>query len=218
MIYDASCEVRNSIVYATLIVALVVLPLFSMSGLEGRMFAPLGLSYMVSLLASLAVSLTITPVLAYYLLPGARFLDDRGDPFLLRVLKVVAERVLRITLRHANAVLMVTLVCVAISLTSLYWMGGEFLPPFNEGTFTISFQTEPGTSLIESQRLAERAEQMLLDIPEVIAVSRRTGRAELDEHAEGVNSSEIDVRVKEHQRPKPGIMPAIVRIIPIAHL
>lgn len=218
VIYDASCEVRNSIVYATLIVTLVVLPLFSMGGLEGRMFAPLGLSYMVSLLASLAVSLTVTPVLAYYLLPGAKFLDERSDPFLLRTLKGIAERVLRSTLRHANAVLSVTLVCVTLSLTTLYWMGGEFLPPFNEGTFTISFQTEPGTALVESQRLAERAEQMLLEIPEVVAVSRRTGRAELDEHAEGVNSSEIDVRVAEHHRAKPGIGASIIRMIPIAHL
>ncbi len=218
VIYDASCEVRNSIVYATLIVALVVLPLFSMSGLEGRMFAPLGLSYMVSLLASLVVSLTITPVLAYYLLPGAKFLDEREDPFLLRMLKRVANRVLRMTLRNANAVLVVTMLCVTLSLTTLYWMGGAFLPPFNEGTFTISFQTEPGTSLIESQRLAERAEQMLLDIPEVVAVSRRTGRAELDEHAEGVNSSEIDVRVQEHQRAKSGILASLMRLIPIAHL
>ena len=218
VIYDASCEVRNSIVYATLIVALVVLPLFSMGGLEGRMFAPLGLSYMVSLLASLAVSLTITPVLAYYLLPNARFLDERRDPFLLRVFKNVVGRVLRITLRNASAVLVVTMLCVTLSLTTLVWMGGEFLPPFNEGTFTISFQTEPGTSLIESQRLAERAEQMILDIPEVIAVSRRTGRAELDEHAEGVNSSEIDVRVQKHQRVKPGMLAFVIRLIPIAHL
>ena len=218
VIYDASCEVRNSIVYATLIVTLVVLPLFSMGGLEGRMFAPLGLSYMVSLLASLAVSLTITPVLAYYLLPGAKFLNEQSDPFLLRTLKGIAERVLRLTLRHANAVLAVTLLCVTLSLTTLYWMGGEFLPPFNEGTFTISFQTEPGTALVESQRLAERAEQMLLEIPEVVAVSRRTGRAELDEHAEGVNSSEIDVRVAEHHRAKPGIGASIIRMIPIAHL
>jgi CzcA family heavy metal efflux pump len=217
-IYDASCEVRNSIVYATLIVTLVVLPLFSMGGLEGRMFAPLGLSYMTSLLASLAVSLTVTPVLAYYLLPGAKFLDEQRDPFLLRMLKRIAGRVLKTTLRHANTVLAVTLVCVTLSLTTLYWMGGEFLPPFNEGTFTISFQAEPGTSLIESQRLAERAEQMLLEIPEVTAVSRRTGRAELDEHAEGVNSSEIDVQVIPHQRNKPGLFPAIMRLIPIAHL
>ncbi|HMO15786.1 MAG TPA: efflux RND transporter permease subunit [Pirellulaceae bacterium] len=218
VVYDASREVRNSIVYATLVVVLVVLPLFALSGLEGRMFAPLGLAYMVSLLSSLAVSLTITPVLASYLLPKAKFLNERADPLLLRSLKRLVSRVLQTTLRKANLVLIATMVCVTLSMTTLYWMGGEFLPPFNEGTFTISFQAEPGTSLDESQRLAGRAEEMLLTIPEVVAVSRRTGRAELDEHAEGVNSSEIDVRVIEHHRPKPGLAAAVIRLIPIAHL
>lgn len=218
VIYDASCEVRNSIVYATLIVILVVFPLFSMAGLEGRMFAPLGVAYMTSLLASLVVSLTITPVLASYLLPQARFLDDEVDPFVLRWLKALTERVLHWTLRHANLVLGTTVVLVGVSLLSLFWMGGEFLPPFNEGTFTISFQAEPGTSLDESQRLAERSEKLLLEIPEVLSVSRRTGRAELDEHAEGVNSSEIDVRVMEHQTPKAGRLAGALRLIPVAHL
>lgn len=218
VVFDASREVRNSIVYATLVVILVVLPLFALSGLEGRMFAPLGLAYMVSLLASLTVSLTITPVLASYLLPKAKFLDERADPLLLRTLKRLFRRVLETTLRQANRILIATMVCVMLSMTTLYWMGGEFLPPFNEGTFTISFQAEPGTSLDESQRLAARAEEVLLTIPEVAAVSRRTGRAELDEHAEGVNSSEIDVRVIEHHRHKPGLAAAVIRLIPIVHL
>jgi Cu/Ag efflux pump CusA len=125
---------------------------------------------------------------------------------------------LRWTLRHANLVLGSTLVLVAVSLLALFWMGGEFLPPFNEGTFTISFQAEPGTSLDESERLASRAEMLLLEIPEVLSVSRRTGRAELDEHAEGVNSSEIDVRVQDHQRPRSGWGASMLRLIPIAHL
>ena len=218
VIYDASCEVRNSIVYATLIVVLVVVPLFSMAGLEGRMFAPLGVAYMTSLLASLVVSLTITPVLASYLLPKARFLEDKGDPFVLRILKSATSVMLRWTLRHANLVLGGTVVMVGVAMLALFWMGGEFLPPFNEGTFTISFQTEPGTSLDESQRLAQRAEMLLMEIPEVISISRRTGRAELDEHAEGVNSSEIDVRVQEYRRPKSGWGARILRLIPIAHL
>ena len=218
VIYDASCEVRNSIVYATLIVVLVVFPLFSMAGLEGRMFAPLGVAYMTSLLASLVVSLTITPVLASYLLPKARFLEDKGDPFVLRILKSATSVMLRWTLRHANLVLGGTVVMVGVAMLALFWMGGEFLPPFNEGTFTISFQTEPGTSLDESQRLAQRAEMLLMEIPEVISISRRTGRAELDEHAEGVNSSEIDVRVQEYRRPKSGWSAAMLRLIPIAHL
>ena len=218
VIYDASCEVRNSIVYATLIVVLVVFPLFSMAGLEGRMFAPLGVAYMTSLLASLVVSLTITPVLASYLLPKARFLEDKGDPFVLRILKSATSVMLRWTLRHANLVLGGTVVMVGVAMLALFWMGGEFLPPFNEGTFTISFQTEPGTSLDESQRLAQRAEMLLMEIPEVMSISRRTGRAELDEHAEGVNSSEIDVRVQEYRHPKSGVGAAILRLIPIAHL
>ena len=218
VIYDASCEVRNSIVYATLIVVLVVFPLFSMAGLEGRMFAPLGVAYMTSLLASLVVSLTITPVLASYLLPKARFLEDKGDPFVLRILKSATSVMLRWTLRHANLVLGGTVVMVGVAMLALFWMGGEFLPPFNEGTFTISFQTEPGTSLDESQRLAQRAEMLLMEIPEVMSISRRTGRAELDEHAEGVNSSEIDVRVQEYRHPKSGLGAAILRLIPIAHL
>ncbi len=218
VVYDASCEVRNSIVYATLIVILVVFPLFSMAGLEGRMFAPLGAAYITSLLASLAISLTITPVLGYYLLPGAKFLDEAGDPFLLRWLKQISARVLKLTLRHANWVLAVTAVGVVISSAAMFWMGGEFLPPFNEGTLTISLQTEPGTSLDESQRVAGRAEALILEVPEALAVSRRTGRAELDEHAEGVNSSEIDVRLVEHTRPKPGWWPGALRMIPIAHL
>ena len=218
VIYDASCEVRNSIVYATLIVVLVVFPLFSMPGLEGRMFAPLGVAYMTSLLASLVVSLTITPVLASYLLPNAKFLEEKGDPFVLRILKSATSVMLRWTLRHANLVLGGTVAMVGVAMLALFWMGGEFLPPFNEGTFTISFQTEPGTSLDESQRLAERAEKLLMEIPEVISISRRTGRAELDEHAEGVNSSEIDVGVQEYRRPKSGWVAAILRLIPIAHL
>jgi len=218
VIYDASCEVRNSIVYATLIVVLVVFPLFSMAGLEGRMFAPLGVAYMTSLLASLVVSLTITPVLASYLLPKAKFLEEKGDPFVLRSLKSATSVMLRWTLRHASLVLGGTVFLVGIAVLALFWMGGEFLPPFNEGTFTISFQTEPGTSLDESQRLAQRAEMLLMEIPEVLSVSRRTGRAELDEHAEGVNSSEIDVRVQEYRHPKPGFGAAILRLIPIAHL
>jgi CzcA family heavy metal efflux pump len=218
VIYEASCEVRNSIVYATLIVVLVVCPLFSMAGLEGRLFAPLGIAYMTSLLASLAVSLTITPVIASFLLPSARFLERQSDPLALRLLKSATAALLRRTLRHTTFVLGGTVVLVGAAVMMLFWMGGEFLPPFNEGTFTISFQAEPGTSLDESQRLAERAELLLMEIPEVMAVSRRTGRAENDEHAEGVNASEFDVQISDYQRPAPGWPAAMLRMIPVAHL
>ena len=217
VVYHASTEVRNSIVYATLIVALVVLPLFAMGGLEGRMFAPLGIAYITSLLASLLVSLTVTPVLGSYLLPGARFLDEAGDPLLLRGLKWGFERILRFTLRHAYALLGVVTLLVGVSVLSIFWMGREFLPPFNEGTLTITLQTEPGTSLEESGRVARRAEDLILGLPEVLTVARRTGRAELDEHAEGVNTSEIDVRLRPHEEPIAGWGYAAMRLIPVAH-
>lgn len=218
VIYDASCEVRNSIVYATLIVILVMFPLFSMAGLEGRMFAPLGVAYITSLLCSLVVSLTFTPAFGSVLLPRARFLEEGADPFVMRWLKRLDAAVLRFTLRHAMLILSAVAVLVTLSCASIFWMGGEFLPPFNEGTLTINLRMEPGTSLDESQRVAERAERLILDVPEVLSVSRRTGRAELDEHAEGVNSSEIDVRMAEHSPPKPGWGYAALRLIPIAHL
>ncbi|MFO1045824.1 MAG: efflux RND transporter permease subunit [Planctomycetaceae bacterium] len=218
VIYDASCEVRNSIVYATLIVVLVMFPLFSMAGLEGRMFAPLGVAYIVALLCSLVVSLTFTPVLGSFLLPQAKLLDEEQDPLLLRWLKRVDATVLRFTLRHATLILSFVAVLVTLSCTSIFWMGGEFLPPFNEGTLTISLRMEPGTSLDESQRIAERVDRLILDVPEVLSVSRRTGRAELDEHAEGVNSSEIDVQLAEHNVAKPGWGWGALRLVPIAHL
>ncbi len=218
VIFLASTEVRNSIVYATLIVILVVFPLFSLAGLEGRMFAPLGLAYITSLLSSLIVSLTVTPVLGYYLLPHAKFLDDDRDSWLMRQMKRFDERILRVTLRHARAVLATVAVMVSLSIAAIAWMGGEFLPPFNEGTLTVNVQTEPGTSLQESSRVARLAEELILEVPEVLSLSRRTGRAELDEHAEGVNSSEIDVRLQEQDRPKPGWQYALLRLIPVAHL
>ncbi len=217
VIFLASSEVRNSIVYATLIVVLVVFPLFSLPGLEGRLFAPLGLSYVVTLVASLAVSLTITPVLASFLLPNASFMNEQGDPFLLRWLKRWDEKLLRLSLRHARLVLVAVAALVVLSTSSLLWMGGEFLPPFNEGTLTLAVQAPPSTSLQESDRLGVRIEKALLEIPEVTHVSRRTGRAELDEHAENVNFSEIDVGLVEPERPRPGFAFAILRAIPGLH-
>src|SRR5262249_33148759 len=149
-----------------------------LGGLEGRLFAPLALAYIVSLAASLLVSLTVTPVLASYLLPRARFLSHRGDPLLLRVLKWLDARLVRFSLRHARVVLGVVAVLAVFSVAAVFQMGGEFLPPFNEGTLTVNVQTEPGTSLQESSRLATRVEALLLAVPEVQSVARRTGRAE----------------------------------------
>jgi CzcA family heavy metal efflux pump len=217
VIFLASCEIRNSIVYATIIVVLVVLPLFSLAGLEGRMFAPMGLSYMLTLLASLVVSLTVTPVLSSYILPGAKFLKDERDPFVLRWLKWIDTFALRFALRHSYAILAVVAVIVVLSVSSIAWMGGEFLPPFNEGTLTVSVTAPPATSLEESNRLGRRVEEILMAIPEVTHVSRRTGRAELDEHAENVNFSEVDVGLAEPETPKPGVYYAILRAIPGLH-
>ncbi len=217
VIYLASCEVRNSIVYATLIVVLVVFPLFSLAGLEGRMFAPMGLAYLTTLLASLVVSLTVTPIMASYLLPRARILQRKGDPLLLRSLKWIDLRLLRFTLRHSKAVLATVSILAVLSVTAILWMGGEFLPKFNEGTLTISVIAPPGVSMEESNRIAGTIEDMLLEIPEVVHVSRRTGRAELDEHAENVNFSEVDVGLIQPERPKPGFHHEILRAIPGLH-
>lgn len=214
VIYRASTEVRNSIVYATLIVCLVVLPLFAMGGLEGRMFAPLGLAYMVALFASLVVSLTVTPVLASYLLPGAKFMRWAGEPLLLRWLKRVDEPVVRFGLRHPYAIGLGVATLSVLAVGAVINMGGEFLPAFNEGTLTINAQAEPGTSLRESDRLGGRLEQLLFEVPEVLSVARRTGRAEMDEHAEGVHSSELDVRLTAYEHPKPGVLAAVWRGIP----
>jgi CzcA family heavy metal efflux pump len=217
VIFLASSEVRNSIVYATLIVVLVVLPLFSLSGLEGRLFAPLGLTYVVTLLASLLVSLTVTPVLASYLLPKAKFLAHEDDAFPVRWLKRIDAKILRFTLRHAYTILAGVAVVVLASVSSVFWMGGEFLPPFNEGTLVIAAEAPPSTSLEESNRLGMLIEKSLLEIPEVTHVSRRTGRAELDEHAENVNFSEIDVGLSEPYKPRPGLFFAVLRAIPGLH-
>ena len=214
VIFLASAEIRNSIVYATLIVVLVIFPLFSLAGLEGRMFAPLGLSYLTTLLASLLVSLTITPVLASYLLPTSKLLEREGDALLVRWLKSLDTYLLRFVLKHNTAVLITVALVVHISIISIFWMGGEFLPDFNEGTLTIGMTTPAGTNLRESNRLANRAEQLLLEIPEFKRGSRRTGRAELDEHAENVNYSEIDVGLKEPYEPKPGFHNSLFRAIP----
>jgi CzcA family heavy metal efflux pump len=214
VVFRASSEVRNSIVFATLIVCVVVLPLFALSGLEGRLFAPLGLAYVLSLLASLVVSLTVTPVLASLLLPRGRLLERKGDPFLLRWLKALDVRLLRLALRHPWPILVGTLVLAFGSKLLIFWMGAEFLPPFNEGTLTINLQTDPGTSLAESERVADRIVGNLLQVPEVLSVTRRTGRAELDEHAEGVHSSELDVRLIAPEVPKPGLGPALLRAVP----
>lgn len=206
VIFDASSEVRNSIVIATVIVILVFIPLFSMSGIEGRLFVPLGIAYVVSIVASLGVSLTVTPVLCSYLLAGARVTASHEDGRLVRWLKRQDTRALGVALDHPRALIGVCAFLVVLAAGSVAWMGREFLPPFNEGTVTISLLNVPGTSLTESNRIGLIAERQLLSVPEVVSVGRRTGRAEQDEHAEGVHSSEIDVDLRESGRSRAEIL------------
>ena len=192
VIAAASTEVRSGIIYATIIIVLVFVPLFALSGIEGRLFAPLGVAYIVSILASLLTAITLTPVLCSYLLPRMKRLSER-DSVLVRVLKRGNERLLTWAFQRAPFVYLSAAIAVAIAAASVTMLPRSFLPPFNEGTLTINLQFNPGISLVESSRIGSVAERLLLDVPEVRTIGRRTGRAELDEHAEGVHSSEIDV-------------------------
>ncbi|MBK9323507.1 MAG: efflux RND transporter permease subunit [Bdellovibrionaceae bacterium] len=204
VIYEASSEVRNSIVLATIIIALVFLPLFNLTGLEGRLFAPLGIAYLTALMASLIVSLTLTPVLCSYFLRGKTVAHK--DTNFVQFLKNYDRVILNWALPRANTVLSASLIMLILSLLLIPFMGRDFLPKFNEGTAMISIVARPGISLTESNKLGARAEAILLATPEVKSTSRRTGRAELDEHAAGVNVSEIDVDFKPDGRPREKVL------------
>lgn len=195
VIYEASSEVRNSIVFSTILVVLVFVPLFALGGMEGRLFVPLGVAYIVSIIASLVVSLTVTPVLSYWLLPNAKFMAEEKDGLLLRVLKRIAGVVIRFSVRHPWPILAAVLVAVGISGLAVSRMGRDFLPPFDEGTVQVNVMVQPGTSLEASDRIGRMADEQLMKVPGVVTVARRTGRAELDEHAMGVNTSEIIVTI-----------------------
>jgi CzcA family heavy metal efflux pump len=193
VVYEASTEVRNSIVFSTILVVLVFVPLFALSGMEGRLFTPLGVAYIVSILASLVVSLTVTPVLSYWLLPQAKVMGHDRDGLILRRLKWLVGYAIRFSVRHPWPVLGAVTAGVVVSCLVVSSLGRDFLPPFNEGTAQINVVLPPGDSLDTSNRIAAMVEQRLKNIKGVVAFGRRTGRAELDEHAEGVNMSEIIV-------------------------
>ncbi|WP_411901425.1 efflux RND transporter permease subunit [Methylorubrum thiocyanatum] len=206
VVVEASNEVRSGIVYATLIIILVFVPLFALSGIEGRLFAPLGQAYIISILASLLTSITLTPVLASLLLPGLRNLEEHDSRF-LKLLKRGNAALLRVAFRHQGLLVGTVAVAVVGAGIAAWNLPRAFLPPFNEGSFTINMTFNPGISLAESNRVGLIAEKLILDIPGVKAVGRRTGRAELDEHAEGVHSSEIEVALDEGvKRPKEALV------------
>ncbi|MDX1947455.1 MAG: efflux RND transporter permease subunit [Pirellulaceae bacterium] len=191
VVYEASSEVRSSIVFSTILVVLVFVPLFALGGMEGRLFTPLGVAYIVSIVASLLVSLTVTPVLSFWLLPRAKFLDHDADGLLLRLLKWLAGFAIRLSVRHPVPILAAVGAAVLLSGVVATRLGRDFLPPFNEGSVQVNVLLPPGTSLAESNRMAGIVDRRIKHIEGVIAFGRRTGRAEMDEHAEGVNVSEI---------------------------
>jgi copper/silver efflux system protein len=197
VVYDASREIRASIVNATLIIIVVFLPLFFLGGVEGRLLRPLGFAYVVSILASLLVAVTVTPVLCAYLLPNAKAVITEHESRVVTWLKAHYARLLETVLAHPKRVLAAAVVTLGLALGAVPFLGSAFLPEFNEGALTVSVVTVPGTSLAESNAIGQRVEQILLANPAVVNTDRRQGRAELDEHAQGVNAAEIDVTLKE---------------------
>ena len=224
VIAKATLEVRSAIVYATAIIVLVFVPLFVLPGIEGRLFTPLGVAYIVSILASMIVSVTVTPVLAYYLLPGMKQLAHGdceavggsaalrirrppcGDSPLVARLKQWDTRLLHWSLDNSRKLLGGALLAVALAAATIPFSPRAFLPPFNEGTLTVNVVLNPGTSLAESNRIGTLAEQLVAQVPEVTKVGRRTGRAELDEHAEGVHYTEMEVDLKPSARGREAII------------
>ena len=193
VVFEASKEVRLPILNSTLIIMVSFLPLFFLSGMEGRMLVPLGIAFITALAASTIVALTVTPVLCSLMLKnkGKRERAEADSP-VARWLKKHYERLLLLSLGHGRKILGVTVVLFLVALGLFFTLGRSFLPPFNEGSFTINVSSLPGISLEESDRIGRRAEELLMTIPEIQTVARKTGRAELDEHALGVNVSEIE--------------------------
>ncbi|MFO0440475.1 MAG: efflux RND transporter permease subunit, partial [Betaproteobacteria bacterium] len=195
LVAHATMEVRSAILYATVIIVLVFLPLFALPGMEGRLFVPLGIAFIVSTAASLVVSVTVTPVLAYYLLPPMKSLHH-GDTRMLAWLKTRYRNSLETVLQRPKAAIVSGGLAVILAAVAVPFFPTSFLPPFNEGTLLVGMRLNPGVTLAESSKLAQQAEVLIRQVPEVTHVGRRSGRAELDEHAEGVHVSELDIGLK----------------------
>lgn len=201
VVFDASREVRMPILNSTLIIVACFLPLFFLSGMEGRMLIPLGIAFIVALFASTVVALTLTPVLCSYMLTTKKALKkNEKEPFVSRTLKVWYKKALEWALRHKKVVIGTSAALLIFTIIIMTGLGRSFLPPFNEGSLTINISTMPGISLEESDNMGRIAEEILLDIPEIQTVARKTGRAELDEHALGVNVSEMEAPFELDER------------------
>ena len=209
VVYEATREIQSSIVFATMIIMLVFVPLFFLSGVEGRLLQPLGLAYVVSLAASLVVAITVTPVLSYLLLPHSSIVRGTEESRLVRRCKAFYAPILDWSLTYWKAVTGASLAALAAALISLTMVGQSFLPDFNEGSLTVMVATVPGTSLEESDAISLMVEKILLAQPEVTATARRTGRAELDEHSLAVFASEIEVGLKMQERSKEDFLHAL---------
>ncbi|GAB1414709.1 efflux RND transporter permease subunit [Paludibacter sp.] len=210
IVFEASKEVRMPILYSTLIIIASFVPLFFLSGMEGRMLAPLGVAFIMALIASTVVALTLTPVLCSYLLGKPRKGDKpEREPYIVRKVKIVYEKALKWALTHKKWVLGITGGVLVAAVIMFFTLGRSFLPPFNEGSFTISVSTMPGISLAESDKMGRIAENILLSVPEIQTVGRKTGRAELDEHALGVNVSEIEAPFILDKRSKDEVLAEI---------
>jgi len=211
VIRDATLEIRTSIVFATIIIVLVFLPIFGLAGVEGRLLTPLAFAYIVALLASLAVAIVVTPALAYAFLPGAKSILRGHDGWFARTLKARFAKDLPIALDHPRLVMLTSGLLLVAALVAITRMGSAFLPEFNEGSLTVQANTLPGTSLPKSDEIGRRVEQILLAQPEVVATARRTGRAEYDEHVQGVEAAEIDVGLRETGRPRAELLAELRR-------
>lgn len=206
VILRASSEVRGSIVFSTVLVVLVFLPLFALSNIEGRLLAPLGIAYIVALIASTIVAMTISVVLCYYLLPGSKLVREGLETRFVKWIKRKAEPIIRWNIRNAKIGLIVAVISTFLTALLIVQAGKEFLPPFNEGTLTIGVALPPGSSLEHSNQLGTKMEAALLNIPSVKSTARRTGRAEDDEHANGLNVSELEVDIDLTERKKDDII------------
>jgi CzcA family heavy metal efflux pump len=211
VVREATLEIRSSIVFATLIIVVVFLPIFGLAGIEGRLLTPLAFAYIMALLASLGVAIVVTPALCVAFLPGAASIRHHGEGWLARRLKSSFTRILPTVLDHSTTVIVTSAILMIAALAALTRAGAGFLPDFHEGSLTVQANTLPGTSLAKSNEIGRRVEQILMAQPEVIATARRTGRAEYDEHVQGVEAAEIDVGLRETGRPRDVLLSALRR-------